>query len=463
MEQTNLTKSPSESEKPMPKKGALPMHKLCLPLVLEQLFRILVSSADTIMLRFYSDSAVAGVGLMGQYVFFLNILFGVITTGTSIVLAQYLGAKKSKSELNSITQASTVMICTVAAILMCVVFVGIKPLLSCYTLEPEVRQAAFEYFIIYGGMGALVNALTLLQSSVLRCYGYTKEALFVTLIANIINVTGNALSLFGLFGLPILGVKGVAAASLLAMTVSSIILSRIIKRKKDVCFDLKGWKSTPSHYYKLILSVGLPTASESLSYNVSQIVIMAMISTLGTAAMSSQVYIRTICQYVYIVAIGMGAATQIKTGYYVGAHQSEIAYKKMFSYSAVATSVSVGMILLANIFHVPIIKVFTSDPKIAETLTTLLRVSIILEFGRSLNLIWIGGLKGAGDIRFPVLYGMFSNWCIMVFLSWLLGLKMGMGIVGCWIGIAMDETTRGIVMIFRWLSKRWMTKSLVRS
>ena len=135
----------------------------------------------------------------------------------------------------------------------------------------------------------------------------------------------------------------------------------------------------------------------------------------------------------------------------------------MFSYSAVATSVSLGMILLINLLNAPVIRIFTTDTQIVKTLKTLLKVEILLEFGRSLNLIWIGGLKGAGDIRFPVLYGMFSNWCIMVFLSWLLGLKMGMGIVGCWIGIALDETTRGIVMIFRWLSKRWMTKSLVRS
>lgn len=439
------------------------MIKLCLPLVLEQLFRILVSSADTVMLSSYSESAVAGVGLMGQYVFFLNILFGVITTGTSIVLAQYIGAKKSKSELNSISQASTLMICTVAIILTGVVFLGTKPLLSCYKLEDEVRQSAYEYFVIYGGIGAIVNSLSLLQSSILRCYGYTKESLFVTLIANIINVTGNALSLYGFFGLPILGVKGVAGASLLAMTVSCIILSQIIRRKDDVHFNLRGIRKTPSHYYKLILSVGLPTASESLSYNVSQIVIMAMISTLGTYAMDSQVYTRTICQYVYIVAIGMGAACQIKAGYYVGARKSEVAYKKMFSYSAIASSVSLGMILLANLFSTQLIHIFTSDPRITDIVKNLLHISILLEFGRSLNLIWIGGLKGAGDIRFPVLYGMFSNWCIMVFLSWLLGLKMGMGVAGCWIGIALDETTRGIVMIFRWLSKRWMTKSLVRS
>ena len=437
------------------------MHKLCLPLVLEQFFRILVGSADTIMLSSYSGTAVAGVGLMAQYVFFLMILFGVIATGTSIVLAQYIGAKKSRDELNAIANASTVMILSLSVVLTAAVFAGTKPLLNCYTLEDEVRKAAYEYFLIFGGLGAFFNAASLLQSAILRCYGYTKQALYVTLVANIINVAGNALSLYGFFGLPVLGVKGVAGASLLSMIVSCILLAVIIRKKEDVCFDLRAWRKTPRYFYKVILSVGIPTASENLSYNVSQIVIMAMISTLGTYAMSAQVYTRTICQYVYITAIGMGSACQIKCGYFVGAKQSDIAYKKMFSYSIVATSVSVFMILLINLFCHPVISIFTRDQAVYSIVKTLLRLSILLEFGRSLNLIWIGGLKGAGDIRFPVLYGMFSNWCIMVFLSWLLGLKMELGVAGCWIGIGLDETTRGIVMIFRWVSKKWMTKALV--
>ena len=88
-------------------------------------------------------------------------------------------------------------------------------------------------------------------------------------------------------------------------------------------------------------------------------------------------------------------------------------------------------------------------------------LSIYLEFGRSLNLIFIGALKGSGDIKFPVFYGMFSNWVIMVLGSYLLGLKLGLGVAGFWLGIGTDETTRGIVMLLRWKSKRWMNKSLV--
>ncbi len=442
-------------------RGELPMGKLCLPLILEQLFRILVSSADTVMLSSYSGTAVAGVGLMVQYTFFLQLLFSVIATGTSIVLAQYIGAQKSRAELNSIAHASTVMICAVAVLLGGGVLLGTRALLSCYTLEEEVRKAALEYFLIFGGVGAIFNAVSLLQSAILRCYGYTKEALFVTIIANIINVAGNALSLYGFFGLPVLGVKGVAWASVISMIVSCVILAFIIKKRDDVAFDMQGWRETGIWYYKKILSVGVPTASESLSYNVSQIVIMAMISTLGTHAMSAQVYTRTLCQYVYIVAIGMGAACQIKTGHYVGSHDTETAYRKMFLYSAIATAVSVSLILTENLFADQLTSVFTREESVSSIVKTLLRFSILVEFGRSLNLIWIGGLKGAGDVKFPVFYGMCSNWGIMVLLSYVLGLKCGMGVAGCWLGIGIDETTRGIVMIFRWKSRRWMTKALV--
>ena len=89
--------------------------------------------------------------------------------------------------------------------------------------------------------------------------------------------------------------------------------------------------------------------------------------------------------------------------------------------------------------------------------------SILIEFGRSLNLIYVGALKGSGDVKFPVLYGILSMWGIMVFLSWLLGLKLGMGVIGCWLGIGLDETTRGFVMLVRWKGKRWQSKALVKS
>ena len=443
-------------------RGALPMLKLTLPIAMEQFFRILVSSVDTMMLSSYSNDAVAAVGLVSQYSFFLNILFSVIGTGCSIVLAQYLGAEKSDEELNHISQAGAIMVFAMSLFMTCLVIFGSGWLLDRYSLEENVRRYAWQYFVIYGGIFSFFNAFSLLQGAILRSYGYTSEAMIVSIVANLTNVLGNAISLYGWFGLPVLGVPGVAGASGISMLVSCILFFVFIRRRKDVVFHAKGITRVPKEAFKLVLKVGVPTAGESLSYNVSQITIMAMISTLGTFAMSAQVYTMTILRFVFVGAIAIGQATQIKAGYYVGAKQNDLVYKKVFIYQLAATAISMVMIVIVNLIKRPVIGIFTDIPEVFEYVSILLIYSAYIEFGRSLNLIYVGALKGAGDVRFPVLYGIFSNWTLMVFGSYILGIKFGLGLVGFWLGIGTDETTRGLVMLLRWRSRLWEKHALVK-
>ena len=443
-------------------RGALPMLKLTFPIAMEQFFRILVSSVDTMMLSSYSNDAVAAVGLVSQYSFFLVILLSVIGTGCSIVLAQYLGAGKSDDDLNHIAQAGAIMVLIMSVVLTLLVIFGTGWLLDRYNLEPIVRHYAWQYFVIYGGICCFFNAFSLLQGAILRSYGYTSEAMIVSIVANLTNVIGNALSLYGWFGLPVLGVPGVAGASGLSMVVSCILFFIFIRRRKDVVFHIHGITKVPRESFRMVLKVGVPTAGESLSYNVSQITIMAMISTLGTYAMSAQVYTMTILRFVFVAAIAIGQATQIKTGYFVGAKQNDIILKKVFRYQIVATAISMFMIVIVNLVKNPVVHIFTDIPEVHSLVCTLLLFSAYIEFGRSLNLIYVGALKGAGDVRFPVLYGIFSNWSLMVLGSYILGIKCGLGLVGFWLGIGTDETTRGIVMLLRWKSKRWQKHALVK-
>lgn len=449
-------------QKQLEPRGSLPMLQLTLPLIGEQFFRILVSSVDTLMLSSYSESAVAGVGLVSQWVFFLQILINVVCIGSNIVLAQYLGAQKDKQELNHVAKAGFLMALIMSAILSVIVFIFTPILLNCYTLEEEVKNCAYDYFIIYAGIGAIFAGISSFQTGILRTYGYTTETLIVTIISNIINVFGNAIAIYGLFGLPVTGAAGVAAASLISVIVGNIIMVFMIYRRKDIQFKLTKVTKVPKTVYKLILSIGLPTAGESLAYNTAQITIMAMITTLGTYAMDCQVYTQTIVRFVFAIAVAIGNAVQIKVGYYVGANEKEVAYKKVYKYSIIATCCSMSLILLVNLIKAPIISIFTKQPEVFALTSKMLIFSAYIEFGRSLNLIYVGALKGAGDVKFPVGYGVLSMWGIMVVLSWLLGLKLGMGIIGCWLGIGTDETTRGIVMLFRWKSRKWESKSLVK-
>ena len=187
---------------------------------------------------------------------------------------------------------------------------------------------------------------------------------------------------------------------------------------------------------------------------------MVMVSTFGTWAMSAMVYTQTIARFVGIFGLSIGTATQIKVGYWVGAKKPEDAYRRVYLYQIIATTCTVVFLILINIFKVPIIALFTDEKEIASMVYRLLLFSIYLEFGRSINLVTISALKGAGDFRFPVLYGLFSMWGIMVLGSYLLGVKAAWGLVGIWLSIGSDETIRGFVMLFRWRSKKWITKRL---
>ena len=456
---TKETNSLANKSKIITNRAALPMIALTLPIVFEQLLRVLISSVDTIMLSSYSQESVAGVGMMAQYIFFTQILYNVICIGTSIVLAQYLGAKRAE-DAKHVAQGSALMTLGIALFIALAVVFGTKPLLSFYELDPDVRKAAETFFIISGGGGAIFMAFNMLQGTILRAYGYTKDAMYVAIAANVINVIGNSFALYGWFGLPVTGVAGVAAASAFSQLAACFLLAWRIRLHPDVQFPLRGWKKVPRNIYRTILSVGVPTAGENMSYNVAQIVIMAMVSTLGTLAMSAMVYTQTIARFVFIVAMSIGNAVQIKTGYFVGAKQPEAAYRRLYRYQIIGTAISVSMILIINLFKGSIINLFTHQAEIATLTSTLLMFSIYIETGRSLNLVTIPGLKGAGDVKFPVLYGIFSMWCIMVAGSWLLGFQVGLGLIGIWIAIGTDETLRGIVMLFRWKSKRWMQKAI---
>ena len=440
-------------------RAALPLSALALPMVLEAFFRILVSSADTIMLSSWNQESVAAVGMASQYIFFIQILFNVICIGTSIVLSQYLGANRHE-ESKQVAQASAVMVLIVALVLSTLVIFGAKPLLSAYSIEESVRTYAWQYLVIFGGFGSIFTAFNLMQGAILRSYGHTKDAMYISFTANILNVAGNALSLYGFFGLPVLGVVGVAFSSVFSQFAATILLGWRMKAHPDVLFAVRGWKSVPGTIYKKILSIGIPTAGENLAYNISQIVITAMVTTLGTWAMSAQVYTQTIVRFVFVAAMSIGNAVQIKTGYYVGAKQPEQAYKRLYRYQLIGTLISVGMILAINLLKGPIIGFFTRTPEIAALTSAILLVSIYVETGRSINLVTIPALKGAGDVRFPVFVGMICMWGISVPLSWVLGIKLGLGLPGIWFAIGTDETVRGIIMLFRWKSKRWQTKAI---
>jgi Na+-driven multidrug efflux pump len=112
------------------------------------------------------------------------------------------------------------------------------------------------------------------------------------------------------------------------------------------------------------------------------------------------------------------------------------------------------------VFGSYIIRLFTDNPEIIRIARVIMLVDLFVEIGRGFNHIENNSLRGAGDVVFPMIVSITSCWTVSILFSYILGVRLGLGLLGCWIAFAMDELFRGTLFFLRWRSRKWMTKSI---
>ena len=154
-------------------------------------------------------------------------------------------------------------------------------------------------------------------------------------------------------------------------------------------------------------------------------------------------------------------ATQIITGHLIGAEKEDAAYHRVMR--SLLMTLPVTLILAsANCFLSPwSLKLFGATPDVIVIARQVMMVGIIMELGRTSNLIVIGSLKAAGDYIFPVVIGMLSMWVIGISVGYISGVLLGLGAAGVFMGTMADEFLRGIIVIIRWIKGSWRNKSIV--
>ncbi|MDR2577386.1 MAG: MATE family efflux transporter [Chitinispirillales bacterium] len=434
------------------------MH-FAFPILIENIMWVAMTTADVLMLSFYSEKAVAAVSLVAQFVFFINLFYLMVASGASILISQNLGARDTVTA-GRIAQGSVVLSVILSVLVSAVMCLSADWIISHYKLDGDVHKYAVQYLMIYSA-GSMAAAIYIIVDIIIRSYGHTRELMFVNVGTMILNVTGNYIFIFGAFGAPVLRVKGVALSTVLSYSIACVILYFILKRKRDIKLERGGFFKVPKSIYRQILAVGIPTAGENMSYNLSQIVIMRIVAALGTDAMTAFAYAMTVLRFVFIVPISIGHAVQIKVGYFVGAKMADIAQRKVYRYWALGFAISLGLVIIAKIFEAPFLNIFTQNAEIQGLAFGILTVALLHEPGRNFNVIIIPALKGAGDVRFPVYVGMIFMWGVGVTLAYIFGIKFGWGLAGICLGMAFDEWSRGAVIFWRWRKGRWKTKALV--
>jgi putative MATE family efflux protein len=424
------------------------------PIFVEQTLRILIGTVDTFMVSHVSDGAVAALGVANQFVVLALICFNFIGIGASVVITHHVGAGDLAGAKKIVGTAIGVNF-WVGIVCSAVAYLFAAPLLSIMQLPPELMQYALPFLALMGG-SLFMEALNGAIGASLRAYGHTRDAMVVTLLQNLLNIAGNCVLLFGLFGAPKMGVTGVALASVASRVAASIALWILLERRLKLRLRFKDFVDLNLARIKRILHIGLPAAGEHMSYWLSLMVITSFVARLGGENLAQLTYTQNVQRLVILFSVALGLGTEILIGRMIGAGDFEQAYVEVKKSLRTGLLIATAAIVVVAIFAPQLLGLFSHDPTIIAGGTLLLRMSIVYEPGRVFNIVIINSLRATGDARFPVQIAMVSQWFFGVPLAWFLCLKLHWGLPGVWIAMMTEEWVRGLIMHRRWVGRRWL-------
>ena len=186
-----------------------------------------------------------------------------------------------------------------------------------------------------------------------------------------------------------------------------------------------------------------------------------LVGTLGAEAITARVYVQNIVFFVYVFALSVGQASQIMVGHLAGAGRFDEANRRNWSNLRMGIAANAILSLTAMLFRRQLIGLFTDNPEIIRLGALIMVVDILVEIGRAMNVVQSNSLRGAGDVRFTMIVAIVVMWSVGELSSWLLGIVAGLGLVGIWLGFALDEWVRGLTVILRWRSGAWKRMRLV--
>lgn len=436
------------------------LFSLSWPIFIETALFMTLGFVDVFVLSRYNELAASSVSTANQAISICTLVFTVLSGASAVLISQNLGAGK-KDAASRIAALSLTFNLLLGIIISVALAIFSRPILMFIGAKNEVLEFATEYLIIVGGFlftQGMLNALAV----IIRNHGYTKLSMYVTVVMNIINSVLDVVFVLGLFGFPQMGVKGVAIATTASRIIGILVLLIILFVKIEKPSIFKLLKPFPFRDLWLLLKIGVPSAFESFNYNISQLVVTAIVlNCLTDIELVTKTYISNIAMFFYIFSVSIGQASQILVSHQCGAKKLNDAYKTGLRAFKYALIISVSLELIGIIFRYPLIGLFTDNQQVINMGATLIILNLFVELGRTTNLTVINSLRGAGDVFFPTGVAIFSMWIISTLGAYVLAVVFEMGLNGLWIAFAADECFRGVLMLLRWKKGKWRKKSLV--
>ena len=256
------------------------------------------------------------------------------------------------------------------------------------------------------------------------------------------------------------GVRGVVTAAVVGVASATALAIYLVHARLGVVFRLKGAWREMVPLFRPMMRIGISNALEPFSYTVQQIILSAMIISLGLTSMAANSYANRSQMFQITFSIALGLGSQILMAHWMGARRFEDVNQLFWKAVRRATLVSAVYAAGLWVFGDAVLRIFTTDPDVIRLGRTLLLIAAFYEPARAVNILAGFSLKSVGDARFPLMVGMLFIWGILPVVYAIKSI-WGIGLVTLWLCFAFDEIVRAGINLWRWRSGKWKSMGLV--
>lgn len=435
------------------------LKAMIIPLLIEQLLQMIVGLADTMMVSYAGEAVVADVGLDTMIYTIFIYLFTAIAAGGSVVVAQYIG---SGSRENSSLAASQIfhlagLLSLVCMVLMLLFGSGLLHLMY-PTTEPATMNACETYMWIVA-LSFPANAIYNAGAGLYRTMGKTSVTMKVSLIANVVNVIGNAIGIFVLHA----GAAGVAWPTTISWYLAAAIMTCLCFRgDQEVRIEWKHLLRLHAGMAKRILGVAIPNSVENTLFQAAKVVLGMLVATFGTSQIAANTTGQTFWSLAACMSVSMGVVFITVIGQCVGAGDiaaAEWYMRKLTRLSILLAVIWNAVVMLLTPLLLPLYDLGQDTKRLILIIVAIhnLFSAFIQPFSGPLS----SGLRAAGDVRFTMWASIFATVVCRTFLSYVLALWLHMGVIGIALAMGLDWCIKAALDIARFRSGKWKNKKVI--
>ena len=436
------------------------LFTIVAPIALQNLISAAVSSADVVMLGYVGQEAIAAVNLASYVQFILFLFFIGLSSGVVMLASQYWG-KKDTHSIETIFGIGAKLSGTVGLIFALLSFFFPQLLMKIFTADELLIKTGGEYLQIVG-IGFFLLGFSQIYQAVLKSIEKVKAVTAITTTALLLNITLNAVFIFGLLGAPKLGVKGVALATTISRVAELALCIIVSSRVKEIHLSLETLFRKNSILLKDFVHYSLPAIGNEAIWGAGWSTYAVIMGHMSSDLVAANSVVSVIRNLTTVLCFGMAYGGAILLGKQIGANQMELASRN--ASRLVKSTILSGVIaaLLLALCRPLIFMVAELNEQATSYLSPLLYINCLSVCGAVINTVFVCGVfRAGGDAKWGLVLDSIAMWGVSVPLGFICAFIFHLPPVLVYFILYFDEWEKMIFNIVHYKSRKWL-KNITR-